>query len=143
MPRRERILGLTRRVKVNDHTPVTLEQIEEKLEEARAAGYAISDSEYIAGLRVLSAPILGADGFAIAALSVAAPSPRMSIREFVALTAGPVTASAAENRACLVCCRKYGDPVRAKIQQVENLKTRPLIQLQKVSSRIRLDALKA
>jgi len=98
LPRAEtrRILGLTRRVKVNDHTPVTLEEIEEKLEEARAAGYAISDSEYIAGLRVLSAPILGADGFAIAALSVAAPSPRMSIREFVALTVGPVTASAAK-----------------------------------------------
>ena len=98
LPRAEtrRILGLTRRVKVNDHTPVTLEEIEGKLEEARAAGYAISDSEYIAGLRVLSAPILGADGFAIAALSVAAPSPRMSIREFVALTAGPVTASAAK-----------------------------------------------
>ena len=98
LPRAEtrRILGLTRRVKVNDHTPVTLEQIEGKLEEARAAGYAISDSEYIAGLRVLSAPILGADGFAMAALSVAAPSPRMSIREFVALTAGPVTASAAK-----------------------------------------------
>src|SRR3954467_6013473 len=98
LPRAEsrRILGLTRRVKVNDHTPVTLEEIEEKLGEVRAAGYAISDSEYIAGLRVLSAPILGADGFAMAALSVAAPSPRMSIREFVALTAGPVTASAAK-----------------------------------------------
>jgi IclR family pca regulon transcriptional regulator len=98
LPRAEtrRILGLTRRVKVNDHTPVTLEEIEEKLEEARAAGYAISDSEYIAGLRVLAAPILGPDGFAIAALSVAAPSPRMSIREFVALTAGPVTTSAAK-----------------------------------------------
>ena len=40
---RRRILGLTRRVKVNDHTPVTLEEIEEKLEEARATGYAISE----------------------------------------------------------------------------------------------------
>jgi len=98
LPRAEtrRILGLTRRVKVNDHTPVTLEEIEEKLGEARAAGYAISDSEYIAGLRVLAAPILGAEGYAIAALSVAAPSPRMSIKEFVALTAGPVTTSAAK-----------------------------------------------
>jgi IclR family transcriptional regulator, pca regulon regulatory protein len=96
LPRAEtrHILGMSRRVRVNEHTPVTLEEIEERLTEVRAAGYAISDSEYIAGLRVLAAPILGADGCAIAALSVAAPSPRMPLKEFVALTAGPVTASA-------------------------------------------------
>jgi len=98
LPRAEtrRILGLSRRVRVNEQTPVTLEEIEEKLGEVRVTGYAISDSEYIAGLRVLAAPILGADGCAIAALSVAAPSPRMPLKEFVALTAGPVTASAAK-----------------------------------------------
>jgi IclR family pca regulon transcriptional regulator len=98
LPRAEarRVLGLSRRVKVNEYTPVSLEEIEEKLAEVRETGYAISDSEYIAGLRVLSAPILGADGCAIAALSVAAPSPRMPLKEFVALTAGPVTASAAK-----------------------------------------------
>jgi IclR family pca regulon transcriptional regulator len=97
LPRAEvrRILGLSRRVKVNEHTPVTLEEIEEQLAHVRAAGYAISDSTYIAGLRVLAAPILGADGCAVAALSVAAPSPRMPLKEFVALTAKPVLASAA------------------------------------------------
>ena len=83
-------------MKVNENTPVTLEEIEEHLGAVRTAGYAISDSEYIAGLRVLAAPILGVDGCAIAALSVAAPSPRMSLKEFVGLTAGPVTASAAK-----------------------------------------------
>src|SRR6476659_8170578 len=84
LPRAEtrRIVGLSRRVKVSEHTPVTLEEIEEQLGAVRTAGYAISDSEYIAGLRVLAAPIAGADGCAITALSVAAPSPRMSIREF-------------------------------------------------------------
>jgi IclR family transcriptional regulator, pca regulon regulatory protein len=98
LPRAEmrRIVGLSRRVKVNEHTPVTLDEIEEHLGTVRTAGYAISDSEYIAGLRVLAAPIVGADGCAIAALSVAAPSPRMSLKEFVGLTAGPVTASAAK-----------------------------------------------
>jgi IclR family transcriptional regulator, pca regulon regulatory protein len=98
LPRTEtrRILGMSRRVRINEHTPVTLEEIEEKLAEVRAAGYAISDSDYIAGLRILAAPIPGADGCAIAALSVAAPSPRMPLKEFVALTAGPVTASAAK-----------------------------------------------
>ena len=134
---------MTRRVKVNDHTPVTLEEIEEKLEEARAAGYAISNSEYIAGLRVLSAPILGADGFAIAALSVAAPSPRMSIKEFVALTAGPVTASAAKIAHALSAAGNTVTPVRAKIQQVENLKIALSYSHRKLSSRIRLDTLKA
>jgi len=98
LPRAEtrRILGSNRRVKVNEHTPVTLKEIEEQLEEVRAAGYAISDSSSVAGLRVLAAPILGADGFALAGLSVAAPAPRMPLKEFVALTAGPVTASAAK-----------------------------------------------
>jgi IclR family transcriptional regulator, pca regulon regulatory protein len=98
LPRAEvrHILGLSRRVKVNEHTPVTLTEIEAQLEEVRSRGYAISDSTYIAGLRVLSAPILGSDGCAIAAISVAAPSPRMPLKEFVALTAEPVTASAAK-----------------------------------------------
>jgi IclR family pca regulon transcriptional regulator len=89
------ILGLSRRVKINEHTPVTLEEIEEQLAAIRQSGYAIQDSTYVAGLRVLAAPILGADGCAIAAISVAAPSPRMSLKEFVELTVGPVTASAA------------------------------------------------
>jgi IclR family pca regulon transcriptional regulator len=91
-----RILSAGRRVKINEYTPVTLEEIEEQLREVRATGYAVSDSTYIAGLRVLAAPILGADGHAIAAVSVAAPSPRMALKEFIALTAEPVTASAAK-----------------------------------------------
>lgn len=115
LPRAEtrRILGLSRRVRVNEHTPVTLEEIEEQLAEVRAVGYAISDSTYIAGLRVLAAPIIGADGCAIAALSVAAPSPRMPLKEFVELTAGPVTAAAAKIAHALsaagttVSARKY------------------------------------
>jgi IclR family pca regulon transcriptional regulator len=98
LPRGEtrRIVGMSRRIKVNEDTPVTLEEIEARLEKVRAAGYALADSEYIAGLRVLAAPILGADNYAIAALSVAAPSMRMPLKEFVALTAGPVTAAAAK-----------------------------------------------
>jgi IclR family pca regulon transcriptional regulator len=98
LPRAEtrRIVGMSRRIKINEDTPVTLEEIEARLEKVRAAGYALADSEYIAGLRVLAAPILGADNYAIAALSVAAPSMRMPLKEFVALTAGPVTAAAAK-----------------------------------------------
>src|SRR6478609_7340521 len=70
LPRAEmrHILGLSRRVKLNEHTPVTLAEIEARLEEVRSLGYAISDSTYIAGLRVLSAPILGADRIAIETL---------------------------------------------------------------------------
>jgi IclR family pca regulon transcriptional regulator len=90
-----RILGLSRLVKINEHTPITLEEIEEQLAAVRQLGYAISDSTYVAGLRVLAAPILGADGCAVAAISVAAPSHRMPLKEFVELTAGPVRASAA------------------------------------------------
>jgi IclR family transcriptional regulator, pca regulon regulatory protein len=98
LPRAEarRILGMSRRIKVNEDTPVTLEEIEARLEKVRAAGYALADSEYIAGLRVLAAPILGVDNCAIAALSVAAPALRMPLKEFIAMTAGPVTAAAAK-----------------------------------------------
>jgi IclR family pca regulon transcriptional regulator len=97
LPRAEarHVLGLSRRVRIDQDTPVSLDAIEEELAQVRAAGYAVSDSTYTAGLRILAAPILGADGHAIAGLSVAAPSPRMPLREFVALTAGPVTESAA------------------------------------------------
>ena len=101
-------------MKVNEHTPVTLEEIEEQLEQVRRAGYAISDSTSVAGLRVLAAPILGADGFAIAALSVAAPSPRMPLKEFVALTAGPVTASAAKIAHALSAAGKTVSQVAGK-----------------------------
>ena len=46
LPRAEarRILGASRRVKIDEDTPVTLEEIEEQLREVRATGYAISDS---------------------------------------------------------------------------------------------------
>src|SRR3954447_24298462 len=91
-----RVLELSRRVKINDSTPVALDEIETQLAAVREQGYAISDSTFVAGLRVLAAPILGADGWAVAAVSVAAPSHRMPLGEFVALTAGPVTASAAK-----------------------------------------------
>src|SRR5689334_12970026 len=40
-PEARRILGMSRRIKVNEHTPVTLEEIETQLAEVRAAGYAI------------------------------------------------------------------------------------------------------
>ena len=44
------------------------------LDAVRARGYAIADGSTIPGLRVLAAPILGADGHAVAAISVASPS---------------------------------------------------------------------
>jgi IclR family transcriptional regulator, pca regulon regulatory protein len=97
LPRAEarRILELSRRVKINEQTPVAIDDIEKQLAVVRELGYALSDATYVAGLRVLSAPILDADNYAIAAISVAAPSHRMPLKEFVELTAGPVTTSAA------------------------------------------------
>ena len=65
-----RVLEMSRRVKINENTPVALDEIEEQLAVVRELGYAISDSTFVAGLRVLAAPILGADGNAVAAISV-------------------------------------------------------------------------
>ena len=145
LPRAEtrRILGLTRRVKVNDHTPVTLEQIEEKLEEARAAGYAISE------LRIhRRATCVVSSHFRRGRLRHRCPERCCTLPAHVdqgicgshCRTRDRVSG---ENRACLVCCRKYGDPVRAKIQQVENLKTRPSHTAAESELKNRLDALKA
>jgi len=91
----ERILADYERSKVNLPSPMSLPQIRQKLADTRVNGYALADSTFIAGLRILAAPILGSDGDAIAAISVAAPAIRMPLTEFVRLTADPVMQAAA------------------------------------------------
>ena len=56
-----------------DHTVDGTEGLRAKLEETRAAGYALSLEDYIPGVAALGAPVLGADGAAVAALSVGGP----------------------------------------------------------------------
>ncbi|HXP95785.1 MAG TPA: IclR family transcriptional regulator [Telmatospirillum sp.] len=91
----ERSLADYEQSKANLPSPMSLPQIRQKLADTRVNGYALADSTFIAGLRILAAPILGSDGNAVAAISVAAPAIRMPLTEFVRLTADPVIQAAA------------------------------------------------
>ena len=94
LDRRMEVLNLRERVKLTPRTPVTIPDIEERLERVRKLGYALSDQETVSGLRVLAASILDADGHPFAAVSVAAPSIVCTLEEFVASSAEPVMAAA-------------------------------------------------
>jgi IclR family transcriptional regulator, pca regulon regulatory protein len=79
-------------------TPTTLTDLDallKRLEKVRAQGFALSDQENVAGVRVLAAPVLDADGVAIAGLSVATPALVMSLADFETVARAPVIAAAA------------------------------------------------
>jgi len=98
-----RILNTRERIKLTPRTPTTMDEIMDRLETVRRNGYALSDQEVLAGLRVMAAPILDADGFPSAAVSVAAPSPRMTVDEFIAQTAEPLLQAAIDIGKALRC----------------------------------------
>jgi IclR family pca regulon transcriptional regulator len=91
---RVEILNMQERVKLTPRTPVTIPEIEERLEKVRRIGYALSDQDTVSGLRVLAAPILDADGHPYAGVSVAAPSVACALDDFVANSAAPLQQAA-------------------------------------------------
>jgi len=79
-------------------TPTTLTDLDallKRLQKVRAQGFALSDQENVSGVRVLAAPVLDADGIAIAGLSVATPTLAMPLAAFEAVARAPVIAAAA------------------------------------------------
>jgi IclR family pca regulon transcriptional regulator len=58
--------------------PVTRTRLLPKLERIRASGFVLEDSTISTGLRVLAMPVLDPDGFALGAISIAAPAVRAS-----------------------------------------------------------------
>src|SRR5690606_22764153 len=78
LPERDRLLDEAQLVSRTEHTetdPVRLRQV---IERAAGSGYAIDDEENEIGMRCVAAPILGPDGWPLAAISVSGPSSRMS-----------------------------------------------------------------
>jgi DNA-binding IclR family transcriptional regulator len=65
-------------------TITTRAALEAELAKVRSQGWAVADSELEPGLVALAAPILGADGAVIAALSVSGPSVRLTPDRFAA-----------------------------------------------------------
>lgn len=76
-----------------------------EIERTRAEGHAVADEEHEPGIRALGVPILGADGVARAALSVAAPAYRMPVPELLGLR--PSLTGAAQELAVLLPSGAY------------------------------------
>ena len=70
--------------------PITRARLLTKLERIRADGYIIEDSAVTAGLCVLSMPVLDPTGYALGAISIAAPSVRTSVNDMKKRALGPL-----------------------------------------------------
>ena len=93
---RERILATPPRRGDAALHALTGVELERTLEIVRQRGYALHDSLFGNGLRVLAVPVLDTDGYPVASISVAAPVVRMSIDEFRARALAPVQNAAKE-----------------------------------------------
>ncbi len=74
--------------------PMTKEEIKRDLADVREHGYALRDSYFGSGLRILSVPVLDIDNYPVAAVSVAAPAVRVTIKEFRSRALEPVRRAA-------------------------------------------------
>lgn len=70
-------------------------QFQQELAKIRHQGYAVDDEEATLGARCVAAPILGADGGAIAAISVSGPTTRVTVNHISALATAVVNAAGA------------------------------------------------
>ncbi|MGE0062143.1 MAG: IclR family transcriptional regulator [Xanthobacteraceae bacterium] len=77
-----KVLSLTPRSGSFPHMPMNRDEITRRLRSVRENGYALRDSYFGSGLRVLAVPVLDIDDYPLAALSVVVPEFQMSLREF-------------------------------------------------------------
>ena len=92
---REQILGGLNFQALTPKTIMNLVQFRQELEKVKSQGYAVDDEETTPGARCVSAPILGADGEAVAAISVSGPVTRVGQEQVGALGAAVVQAAKA------------------------------------------------
>ena len=78
----DRVLSIKPRPGAFPHKPMNRAEIEERLANVRQHGYALRDSYFGSGLRVLAVPVLDVDNYPLAAVSVAVPQIRLSAKEF-------------------------------------------------------------
>ena len=88
------ILKAAPRVKLTERTVTDLNALLKRFEIVRRRGYAVSDQENVAGLCVLAAPVKDIDDLPIAAISVAAPTMRVSAAELEKTGATPLLSAA-------------------------------------------------
>lgn len=73
---------------------ITRARLLPKLEAIRRDGYVLEDSVITAGLRILATPVLDPDGFALGAISIAAPAVRSSADDLKKRALAPLRAAA-------------------------------------------------
>jgi IclR family pca regulon transcriptional regulator len=78
----ERVLSVKPRPGAFPHKPMNRAEIEEQLAHVREHGYALRDSYFGSGLRVLAVPVLDIDNYPLAAISVAVPQMQLSMDDF-------------------------------------------------------------
>jgi IclR family pca regulon transcriptional regulator len=94
---RERILAMPpRRGGDSASQPLSRPELDRTLEAIRQRGYALHDSLFGNGLRVLAVPVLDTDGYPVASISVAAPIVRMPMDEFRSRALAPLQQAARE-----------------------------------------------
>jgi IclR family transcriptional regulator, pca regulon regulatory protein len=96
LPRAEldRVLSMTPRPGNFPHKPMNRPEIESRLADVREHGYALRDSYFGSGLRVLAMPVLDVDDYPVAAISVAVPQMQLSTEQFRVHALGAVRQAA-------------------------------------------------
>ncbi len=77
-----RVLALKPRPGGFPHKPMKRDEIKSSLQNVRENGYALRDSYFGSGLRVLAVPVLDVDNYPLAAVSVAVPQMQLTMTEF-------------------------------------------------------------
>jgi IclR family acetate operon transcriptional repressor len=114
---REQVLNSIGFQPLTPHTIGNLLQFRRELAKVKQQGYAVDDEEAIVGVRCVSAPILGADGHAIAAISVSGPVTRIGAKEVPVLAEAAIRAAAAISEATGFSPRRL-DVVRQAVEPV-------------------------
>ena len=71
-------------------------ELEVQLAKVRADGFAVQDEELASGLRSIAAPVRHADGRVVAAVNVAVPASRFTVRQLIAQVREPLVSACAE-----------------------------------------------
>ena len=92
----ERVLSIKPRPGAFPHRPMNRSEIQGRLADVRTHGYALRDSYFGSGLRVLAVPVLDSDKYPLASISVAVPQMQLSTEDFRTLALGAVRRAAAD-----------------------------------------------
>lgn len=103
---RERLIAGVPLESTGPNTIVDRDEFAEEIAGVRRQGYAIADQEHENGIRAVGVPVLGGDGNALAAISIASPAFRMSIEECIDVV--PQLTESARKLALLLPSRDAG-----------------------------------